>query len=35
MGGDTRDGWNATIDRVAHSSAIATQHICQSNPHVT
>ncbi|WP_158252720.1 MULTISPECIES: SRPBCC family protein [Cryobacterium] len=34
MEGGTRDGWSATIDRVAHSTAITTWHIRQSNPHV-
>lgn len=29
--GGTRDGWSATIDRVAHSTAITTAHIDESD----
>ena len=32
MEGDTRDGWNATIDRLAHNAPTSPRSICQSNP---
>ena len=31
--GGTRDGWGATIDRVAQSTAITTWHTRRSNRH--